>query len=247
MLNSVGAYLKFFSSAILDFVFPPRCFGCDKEIDKGLICDKCLTQVTTGALGTCPVCGLPKSDNEECIHQLFLSGVRPHTLARIRALGKYAPPYFGLIHNFKYQQKKKIGKILGLALANLVNSDPVLSRARYIIPIPLHPARLRERGYNQSLILAQEASFCSGITLLDCLKRIKYTKSQTQLDYQHRMKNIRDAYKLKSEYTGLIKDSRVILIDDVITTGATLSEAAKTLKENGAGDIYGAVVTAAQV
>jgi ComF family protein len=238
---------SFFIRSILDFIFPPRCFGCDKEIDKGFVCDKCFTQVTTNALGTCPVCGLPKSDNEECEHRLFLSGVRPHTLSRIRALGKYQPPYKGLVHNFKYQNKKKISKVLGLGLANLVNSDPVLSRADYIIPIPLHPARMRERGFNQSLLLAQEAAFGSGITLLDCLKRRKNTKSQTRFDYALRMKNIRDAYQMKADLSTFVKDRRVILVDDVITTGATLTEAAKVLKENGAADVYGIVVTTARV
>lgn len=246
LIKRVRAYLRFFSNAVLDFVFPPRCFGCDQDIDKGFICDKCFTQVTTSVLPTCPVCGLPKGDDDECIHQKFIAGVRPHTLARIRALGKYQPPFKGLVHHFKYQQKEKIGQILGLALANLVNSDPILSRARYIIPIPLHPARLRERGYNQSLILAEEAALSSGITLLDCLKRTKNTKSQTKFDYEERMKNIRNAYQVKQDMNVSLKGARVILVDDVITTGATLAEAAKVLKENGATEVYAVVATSAK-
>jgi ComF family protein len=168
-------------------------------------------------------------------------------LSRIRALGKYQPPYKGLVHHFKYQAKTKISKVLGLGLANLINSDPILSRARYLVPIPLHPARFRERGYNQSLLLAREAGFSSGISVLDCLKRVKYTKSQAQLDYEQRLKNIRNAYQLKLNMDKSLQDARIILIDDVVTTGTTLSEAAKTLKENGAAEIYAAVVTTAQV
>lgn len=247
MFNTITRYLKTLSSALLDFIFPCRCFGCDKEIDTGFTCEKCFSQITTTALGVCPICGLPQDYKEECKHLLIHSGVRLHTLTRIRALGKYMPPYKGLVHNFKYQHKTKISKILGLGLANLVSSDPILSRARYIVPIPLHPARLRERGFNQSLLLAQEASFCSGIAMLDCLKRIKYAKSQTQLDYEERVKNIRDAYQVKSDIVKTLKDTRIILIDDVITTGATLSETAKVLKENGVSEVYGAVVTSAQV
>lgn len=247
MPNPVISFLRFFSNALIDFVFPPRCFGCDQEIDQGLVCPKCFTQVTTNALGVCPVCGLPQDDYQECKHLLLVSGVKPHTLFRIRALGKYLPPYKGLVRNFKYRSKTKIGKTLGLGLANVINSDPILSRARYLVPIPLHPARLRERGYNQSLLLAQETAFNSGITLFDCLKRVKYTKSQTKLEYVARLKNIRGAYQIKPDMDKPLRDTRIILIDDVITTGATLSEAAKVLKDNGAREIYAAVVITAQV
>jgi ComF family protein len=232
---------------ILDFIFPPRCFGCDKDIDAGMVCNKCYTQVTTTALGVCPICGLPTSTYEICHHPLLQSGLKPNILTRIRALGKYIPPYRGLVHNFKYQNKKKLAQVLGLGLANVINSDPILSRADYIVPIPLHPARLRERGYNQALLLAREASASSGIILKDCLRRSKYTTSQTQLDYTERMKNISDAFQLKSKLDFILKDRRVILVDDVITTGATLTEAAKTLFHNGVSEVYGVVVTMAGI
>jgi len=245
--NLLIGQIKSFYQSILDFLFPPRCFGCDKDIEQGIICNKCFTQITTSALGVCSVCGLPKSSDEECSHPLIHSGIKPNVLTRIRALGKYTTPYIGLVHNFKYQNKKKIARVLGLALSNLITSDPILSRADYIIPIPLHPARLRERGFNQSLLLAQEAAFSSGITLQDCLIRTKNTPSQTQLDYDSRAKNIRGAYQLKTRLDFSLKDKRVVLVDDVITTGATLTEAAKTLVENGVTEVYGVVVTTAGV
>jgi len=233
--------------SLLDFIFPPRCFGCDKDIDSGMVCSKCFTQVTTAVLGVCPICGLPTSFNEECAHPLLLSGLRPNILSRIRALGKYIAPYKGLVHNFKYQNKKKLARVLGLGLANVISSDPILSRADYIVPIPLHSARLRERGFNQSLLLAREVAFSSGIALKDCLHRRKSTRSQTELDYSQRMENISNAFQFKSKLDFILKDRRVILVDDVITTGATLTEAAKILIENGASEVYGAVVTTARI
>lgn len=239
--------LRFVLNAILDFIFPPRCFGCDKDIESGMVCNKCYTQITTTALGVCPVCGLPVGYNETCHHPLIQIGLRPNILSRIRALGKYVSPYRGLVHNFKYQNKKKLAQVLGLGLANVINSDPILSRADYIVPIPLHPARLRERGYNQALLLAEETAFSSGITLKDCLHRNRYTTSQTQLDYTERMKNLSNAFQLKSKVDFILKDRRVILVDDVITTGATLVEAAKTLIENGVGEVFGLVVTTVRI
>jgi ComF family protein len=249
--HSLGNNLKILKSvifqSILDFIFPPRCFGCDKDIDSGIICDKCFSHVTTSALGVCSICGLPRSHDEKCTHPIMHAGIRINTLTRIRALGNYTTPYKGLVHNFKYQNKKKIAKVLGLGLSNLINSDPILSRADYVVPIPLHPARLRERGYNQSLLLAQEASFSSGITLHDCLIRKKNTPSQTQFDYKARAENISGAYQFRNNLGFTIKDKRFVLVDDVITTGATLTEAAKTLIENGASEVYGVVVTTARV
>ena len=246
-IKSSSFSLSLIFQSLIDFIFPPRCFGCDKDIDSGMVCSKCFTQVTTVALGVCPICGLPTSFKEECTHPLLLSGLRPNILSRIRALGKYITPYKGLVHNFKYQNKKKLARVLGLGLANVISSDPILSRADYIVPIPLHSARLRERGYNQALLLAQEAAFSSGVTLKDCLVRKKYTRSQTELDYMSRTKNISGAYKIKTNLDFSLKDRKVILIDDVITTGATLSEAAKILIENGISEVYGAVVTTARI
>lgn len=245
--NPLIGHVKSFYQSILDFIFPPRCFGCDEDIEQGIICNKCFTQITTSALGVCPVCGLPKSADETCSHPIIHGGIQPNTLTRIRALGKYTIPYKGLVHHFKYQNKKKIARVLGLTLSNLITSDPILSHADYIVPIPLHPVRLRERGYNQSLLLAQEAAFHSGITLKDCLIRTKNTPSQTQLDYTARAKNISGAYQLKKNLDISLKNKRVVLVDDVITTGATLSEAAKILIENGVAEVYGVVVTTARV
>ncbi len=233
--------------SLLDFIYPPRCFGCDKDIDQGLVCSNCFTKLTTTALGVCPICGLPKDNNNECLHPLLQSGNVPNVLARIRALGTYTTPYKGLIHNFKYNSKTKLAKILAMGLSNLITSDPILSRADYLAPIPLHPARLRERGFNQSLLLAEQTSANSGFKLLDCLRRIENTKSQTQFNYKTRITNIRGAFEIKLKYQPAIKNKRVILIDDVITTGATLSEAAKTLITNGAVEVYGAVVATAKV
>jgi ComF family protein len=238
--------LKIIVNALLDFLFPPRCFGCDKDIDAGMVCNKCFTQITTSALAVCPICGMPKS-YDDCRHPLFHSGTKINRLTRIRALGKYVTPFKGLIHNFKYQSKTKLSQVLGLGLANLINSDPILSRADYIVPIPLHPARLRERGFNQSLLLAQESAFCSGVQLKDCLLRKKNTRSQTKFDYKSRQENINDAFQLKPNLAFPLKDKRVILVDDVITTGATLSEAADTLIKNGVKEVYSVVVTTAQV
>lgn len=237
--------VQFLIDSIVDFIFPPQCLGCNKDIEKGLICEKCYTILSSSTLLNCPICGLPYDHTEKCFHPT-LKYNKSSALSRIRVLGKYQIPYQNLIHHFKYQQKTKLSKVFGFALARLISSDPILSRARYLVPIPLHPARLRERGFNQSLLLAQEISLNTNLVVLDCLKRVKNTKSQTELNFTSRLNNIKNAFAFKSAFLENIKQSHLILIDDVITTTATITEAARVLQLNNAEEISAVAVAMAK-
>ena len=97
----------------------------------------------------------------------------PFAPVAVRALGGYAPPYSGLIHGLKYDGKRKLAPLLGAALAGLVDSDPELSSADLLCPVPLHPARKRERGYNQSELLAREVAASVGIESINGLRRLR--------------------------------------------------------------------------
>ncbi|MEO0074568.1 MAG: ComF family protein [candidate division WOR-3 bacterium] len=237
--------IQFLINSIQDFIFPPQCLGCNKDIDEGFICKKCYTIVTTSALINCPICGLPYDHTEKCSHPT-LKYNKSSPLKRIRVLGKYKMPYQNLIHHFKYQQKTEVGKLFGFALARLIISDPILSRARYLVPIPLHPARLRERGFNQSLLLSQEISLNTNLVVLDCLKRVKNTKSQTELNFALRVKNVENAFAIKPGFLEITKQSLIILVDDVITTTATISEASRVLQLNNAQEISAVAVAMAK-
>jgi ComF family protein len=228
----------YFFKALFDFLFPPICLGCDKEIDKGLICNQCINQIYTSALGVCARCGYPLKHNESCKH------CRTNViLPRTRALGGYTEPFSPLIHALKYQGKKSLAEIFGRGLTGLLNSDPILKQADGIIPIPLHPSRQRERGYNQTELLAKEISSQIGIPIMSALKRKKNTKSQTTLDGVKRQKNMLDAFAVKDNST--ILNKKVILIDDVITSGATINSAAQALLNGGAKEVYGLVIARA--
>jgi competence protein ComFC len=230
--------LTYFFKALFDFLFPPICLGCDKEIETGLICYQCSNQISTSALGVCARCGYPLKYDERCKH------CRTNViLPRTRALGFYSEPFPPLIHALKYQGKKSLAEIFGKGLTGLLNSDPVLKQADAIIPIPLHPARQRERGYNQTELLAIELSRQTGIPIISTLKRKKNTKSQTILDPDRRQENMRGAFVVKN--TPLVLNKKVILIDDVMTSGATISSAAQTLSKAGADEVYGLVIARA--
>ncbi|MEO0051011.1 MAG: ComF family protein [candidate division WOR-3 bacterium] len=240
--GSILSRLKFFLQALSDFVFPPVCCGCDEEIESGLICDSCRLLLFNSELGVCQRCGRPCLPDEQicglCGQECFLS--------RVRAVGLYQPPFSSLIQNLKYQGKTGLVPILGGAMALLVRQDSELSRADGICAVPLHPARLRERGYNQAYLLAQEVAAITGVTLLDPLVRRKNTRSQIEMkDETARKRNVQDAFAVKPGVR--FQGERLILVDDVMTTGATISAAAGKLLAAGAGAVMGLVLAAAPV
>ena len=122
--------------------------------------------------------------------------------------------------------------------------DPRLAGRRFdlVVPVPLHPARQRERGFNQAELLAAELRRVSGLTVRNVLQRTRYTTTQTQFDRSERMENLRGAFRLRRGSN--VQDLRMLLVDDVLTTGSTLSECASVLREAGALSVH--AVTAAR-
>lgn len=117
---------------------------------------------------------------------------------------------------------------------------PLLNESFIFIPIPLHARKFRKRGYNQSMLLAQGLAKRFDVTVVDCLKRIKHTNTQVGLTKEDRQKNIVGAFELKRDVSELIKNyPTIFLIDDVVTSGATLREAAKVLKKAGCKMVWG--------
>ncbi len=232
--------IRFLFRVFNDFLFPPVCFGCDAEIESGLVCASCRTMLMTNRLLVCPKCGRPVKPGLETCGRCQI----PFCLSRVRALGPYAPPYSTLIQALKYSRKTVLVKVLGQALIGLVESDPEMNGADYICPVPLHKARLRERGYNQSYLLASEVAAGIGLKLSEPLVRVRNTKTQTALfDEAARIKNLCGAFKVKP---GIELDGkRIILLDDVITTGATMDTAGRQLLKAGASAVLGLVVAAA--
>lgn len=168
-----------------------------------------------------------------------------HKILLVRSLGRFDEYYKELIHRFKYGKKIPLGKRLGRRLGETINDDSIFLKSDFLIPVPLHKSRYRERGFNQSEIIAEEISKATGLPFLkDMLKRKKNTKDQTNLSPQEREKNVRGAFVVTEPE--MINGKKIILVDDVITTGATLSECARMLKQAGAEKILGmtiAVVT----
>ncbi|HEX9911635.1 MAG TPA: ComF family protein [candidate division Zixibacteria bacterium] len=158
-----------------------------------------------------------------------------------RSLGLFDPDYQTLLHHFKYKRKISLGKELGKRLGELLIQDKFLKDYDYLLPVPLHRSKERERGYNQSKILAEEISELTFLPLLDkVLMRKKNTRDQTNLNAEERERNVRGAFIVRDKL--VLKGKRIILVDDVMTTGATLKECSRVLKEAGVKEVAGATV-----
>ena len=216
---------RFFFLSLWDFIFPPVCFGCgERETENALICPECLKVLYR--------------------YPLPVHGGKTDAVAHVRSLGHYAPPFLSLVHELKYRNRTKLAPILGDALTSLLMTDPLLKQADLLAPIPLHPARLRERGYNQSELLARRVSQLTGIPISGALRRVKNTKSQARIvNPAKRRDNLKGAFAVDND--AALKDKHVLLIDDVTTTGATLDAAAQVLRVAGARTVYALVVAQA--
>lgn len=155
-----------------------------------------------------------------------------------------------IIYNLKYRGMKKLGVYLGeITGRELIKhiEEKDLGKFDLIIPVPLHKAKFRERGYNQSECIAKGIGNVISLEVrTDVLKRIRNTTSQTKLNKEGRYENIKDAFVLNGKIINEIKDRRVIIVDDVVTTGSTLNEAIRTIRQSTNAEILGCTVAMAR-
>jgi len=233
MTDAPAIFTRFekITQPILNFIFPPICVICEERLiqNEKLVCNRCWEK-------------LPLKKGEKTVTPPVFS-TNPAVVDGFRAVYKYSNEFQKIILEMKYFRKKSIAKRLGNEMSALVFSDPEYKKADYLVPVPLHKLKFRERGYNQSKLLAESIANMTGISVNDrLLKRVVYTQAQAKLNASQRMQNVRSAFRL-AESNGL-DGSVVILIDDVLTTGSTLFECAKLLKTAGVAKVL--TLTAAQ-
>ncbi|MGB2698055.1 MAG: ComF family protein [Candidatus Zixiibacteriota bacterium] len=230
--------------AIIDFVLPSHCITCGNYLSQQerIVCDVCWDNLEVLPSPFCPVCkNILEQGNLLC-----RICTERKNLCAVRSLGVFDNYYQKMIHGFKYQQKMSLGQRLGKRLGEKLKDDKLTSGFDCIIPVPLHSTRKRERGFNQSEILAQELSDVTHIPVLKkVLKRTRNTKDQTKLTPEERIENVRGAFTLKDPEK--IEGKKIILVDDVMTTGATLEECAIVLREAGVERIMGATIAVALI
>lgn len=222
----------------IDLVFPPRCVGCKRIGWK--FCPQCAQEVEAVGTIICERCGRPQMRSLKRCAACWVGDMGPLEMVRIAAI--HDRPLRQVIHAFKYDGCPELADDLARYL--VVTATQSAWRAQYlaadgILPVPLHPERQRERGYNQSEELAH--AFCQQMALPfqpQWLSRHRSTLSQVGLSATERLENVNDAFVADKEVRG----KRIILVDDVYTTGATLRACAHALKAAGATEVYGLVL-----
>ncbi len=233
---------------ILDYILPTTCSYCHSSVgDSGIpfFCATCWADFSPISGPSCPRCGMPYESPEALTrspdHCCLSCRQSPPVFDQALSVGYFEGSLREAIHQFKYRPCRSLGR--PLARWMMENIRPVAD-IDCIVPVPLHTERLRQRGFNQALILAHELSKVFAIPLsYDNLIRVRPTRPQVELSGEERIKNVSGAFSLRCPAE--IRRRDVLLIDDVFTTGATMNECASVLKDAGADRVTAVTVARA--
>lgn len=222
-----------------DVVFPPLCPMCSavaRDHENLPFCGPCAARIKKISHPMCPVCGTPFPGTNDADHLCGDCLLSPKAFSLARAYGYYDEVLLKAIHAFKYQGETTLGRHLGRLMAQCDYAGFPAASASVVMPVPLHRRRLRERAFNQALILARAVAGRYAIPLdFTSLKRHIYTTPQISLGKTERQANVRGAFQVVKPEK--VKGAKILLIDDVYTTGNTLHECARILIESGADDV----------
>ncbi|MDH5833322.1 ComF family protein [Luteimonas kalidii] len=207
---------------------PPRCLACGEAAPPGTdLCPAC-TAALPWNVPACPRCAVPLPGASSPAPSCGACQRRPPPLDATHAAFAYRTPLDRLLPRFKFHRDLAAGRLLADAMASCFVALP---RPDALLPVPLHPGRLRRRGYDQALELARPLARTLRLPLLDgALVRTRATAPQSELDAASRRRNLREAFTVRD---GTRLPAHVVLVDDVMTTGATLHAAAVTLRRAG--------------
>ena len=229
---------------VVSLFYPAACELCGETVARDqYLCAACEEKAPLISPPFCAKCSEPFAGAIEeeftcanCAHRTLdfdaaVSAYRSRGMVRVVML------------RFKYRGDLHLRHPIARWLLKAMEDNRICQRTfDAVVPVPLHPARFRERGFNQAELLATILSAKIQVRLLPALERVRYTTTQTAFDRIERMENLRDAFRLRKNFA--VRDLRVLLVDDVLTTGSTLSECARTLRDAGAQSVY--AITAAR-
>ena len=234
-----------FLAALGSLFYPPICVGCAETVERAeYLCAQCQRRAPRIVAPFCAKCSEPFPG---AITQTFRCANCEHrelhfdcAVAAYRSRGLVRK----LVHDFKYGHQRHLRYPLTSWLLETLD-DPRLRGRHFdvIVPVPLHPTRERERGFNQAALLAELLAAEMKVTSRPLLERTRYTTTQTAHDRTERMENLAGAFRLRKNRD--VRDLRVLLIDDVLTTGSTLSECARVLRAAGAVSVHAATAARA--
>lgn len=235
------------AGALLDTVFPPRCHCCRAFIPEAgriHVCSRCLGESTFLSSPHCTICGVPFATTDGIDHACASCLLEPPPFAAARGALLHDGPARDMVHRFKYGGKVQLRRPLGLLLAEPLASFVAACRVDVVIPVPLHISRLRQRGFNQAVLLGEVAAREWGLPFhRTALCRNRLTQPQTELSAEERRRNVHGAFGM--DRAAAVAGKRVLLIDDVYTTGSTAGECARVLRKGGATAVFVATVVRA--
>src|SRR6267142_6120276 len=231
--------------AAVSLLYPATCTICGKNVRAGeYLCDGCEAKIIRIVPPFCAPCSEPF---EGSINTAFSCANCAHRTIHFDAA---VAAYRGrgivrdVIHEFKYNRQIYLRHLIASWLRAALDDERLRDHHfDAIVPVPLHPAKQRERGFNQAALLAEWLSAHMALPLRPVLQRVRFTTTQTAFDRSEGMQNLRNAFRLRKN--GDVRKLRGLLIDDVLTTGSTLSECARVLKEAGAQSVYAATAARA--
>jgi ComF family protein len=225
ILQNILSPFSEFGKSVLDVIYPELCGFCNKRLEEHelLYCDKCKARIPRNYMNT--LSSIKQKLHRKQYYQYIAWSFGYNDIMKM------------LIHDFKFNSYPVLYKFIAPEMLKTLLSKNDLSSADCIIPVPLHKARYRIRGYNQSKLLADHISEKTGIQLDLNLIRVRNTRPQSRLENRvEKLENVKGAFAVPDETR--IKEKSVILVDDIVTSGATVNECAKELKKAGAGNIY---------
>ncbi len=229
-----------FIRRILDCILPTSCSFCNDPIGDSKIpffCSTCWADFSVIQGPLCPSCGRPFSSPETLVqspdHTCLACRQKPPMFDQALSVGYFEGSLREAIHQFKYRPCRSLGRPLGEWMASNVR---LVTDIDIVMPVPLYKKRLRERGFNQALLLAHRLSETHRISFgCDNLYRTRHTRPQVELTGAERIRNVAGAFALQRPED--VAGRSVVLVDDVFTTGATMNECASVLKQAGASQV----------
>jgi len=239
MAEGAAERLRSAADLVLDWFYPPHCYHCGAVLSGSrsrILCPPCHQDLVASRIdGTiCRICGLRLYEENDAKATCANCLTRVPDFDVARALFSYAGPAGSLIVGFKFHNEFFLGPLLLKRALKMGWTPDGLGDFDAVVPVPLHPRRERERGYNQALLLAKVvARHFERPLRRRALCRTRHTSQQTKLAAHRRWENVRGAFQTNADVRG----ARLLLVDDVMTTGATASECARVLKKAGARSV----------
>jgi ComF family protein len=225
-----------------NFIFPPFCPICDNALKRAeIICQRCFDETYFVPSKKCKICGRSIISGKICRD---CRKEEPY-FDFVISCGSYVPPLSEIIKIYKYHNRPSLSIRLARKLYSKYSSHGDLKDIDYLTWVPMRKSEIRERGYNQSRLLATEFSKISSVKSLNLIKKTSNIPSQTTLPNEKRLDNVKGAYKIRDKtiknFNGNLEKG-ILLIDDVLTTGSTLNECAHQLKKAGFEKVVGLVL-----